>query len=952
MKPIAQKGMIQRSATNSSPVNAVPPIVHEVLNSPGRPLEMGTREFMESRFGEDFSGVRVHMDSRAAESARAVNALAYTVGYDVVFGAGQYQPQRLMGKHLIAHELAHVIQQKNVHSLDHSTLILQNSGDDTAEYCAQNVADNLLRGESISPSRSINGLYIQKSIISDDLTRIWRDTFGNKGRIFDRLRAASPCSSDVDVTNFITQVFSEQTDDLWLARAIQENGPENLWSRTLLDERNTRMTTNHWAAEPRNIETSLDSASPSLHIGIIPIREFIQHVEMVERAYPGRSPQEILTMIRSLYYGAPAGSLEFNLLLPDAPSTGAVEMCHDSEGSRCEEPVGTCTCYYAQGLAMDVSQLRSAVSRLRQHADENEIADNPSPYIEVGTDLIDVGHLLVGVDAILHPRTSEPYAHHGLTSAPGPATWEGDVGAGMVYLAEHQSTRHQSADVRGNPAPTVESYYRNSAPRIDIFGDVDAFGMASLITSDTLSAALRQFYISESGGSPRYQYNRWAGFCSTVGLTYQVTGRNITWRPEARALVITRITAFANLYQARNNRLGTMISTTPARVWSEAGRFADLFLADVKLGLEQEIAANSSSATLQRPGGEVEGVQTQNPSELPSQTTRASSVVESSLAEELTTNPTTISQGDQPWTAFASVYNRWQSQGRSFGIEGLAPTWAGFLAQMREMNFLGHRVVGHEVFLNRLHQAEFYLHRNYHDVEPQTYLGTVGRPGGRTQWRADERGTSYHVFGMAIDIDASKNPWIANPEQTERSKKIIWAIWRAVWLIGNGSRPIWPSDNHTRRGSTTESLTHDFQQTSNTVKEYFELMQNESLINTKIANLGAIPFIPTPLPANLQYFPANYSIDLLNRKSVSDWQSVINLDKDPWKHRGSFENMGFFNLNPRLVEALRDHARLNWGAVDLGNRESGDFMHFDLRSTQFERFRNEVRQAQRDEPTG
>ena len=63
----------------------MPPIVHEVLHSPGQPLDPATRAFMEPRFGHDFSTVRVHTDARAAASARTVNALAYTVGRDVVF---------------------------------------------------------------------------------------------------------------------------------------------------------------------------------------------------------------------------------------------------------------------------------------------------------------------------------------------------------------------------------------------------------------------------------------------------------------------------------------------------------------------------------------------------------------------------------------------------------------------------------------------------------------------------------------------------------------------------------------------------------------------------------------------------------------------------------------------------------------------------------------------------
>lgn len=79
-------------------VDTVPPIVYDVLRGSGRPLDHETRAFMEPRFGHDFSGVRVHTGGRAAESARAVNALAYTVGRDVVFGEGQYVPGAGEGK--------------------------------------------------------------------------------------------------------------------------------------------------------------------------------------------------------------------------------------------------------------------------------------------------------------------------------------------------------------------------------------------------------------------------------------------------------------------------------------------------------------------------------------------------------------------------------------------------------------------------------------------------------------------------------------------------------------------------------------------------------------------------------------------------------------------------------------------------------------------------------------
>jgi len=106
-----REGTLQRAAIDPAPLNEVPPTVYDVLRSPGQPLDRETRQFMEPRFGHDFSRVRVHTDTRAAASARAVAARAYTVGQDVVFGAGQYAPHTGAGQRLLMHELAHTMQQ-------------------------------------------------------------------------------------------------------------------------------------------------------------------------------------------------------------------------------------------------------------------------------------------------------------------------------------------------------------------------------------------------------------------------------------------------------------------------------------------------------------------------------------------------------------------------------------------------------------------------------------------------------------------------------------------------------------------------------------------------------------------------------------------------------------------------------------------------------------------------
>lgn len=112
-----------RTVLNGEPVPApvtaapnghelAPPQVEAVLAEPGEPLDVGIRAFMEAQFGADFGRVRIHAGPAAALSARAIAADAYTFGADIVFAAGRYAPQTGRGRHLIAHELAHVEQQR------------------------------------------------------------------------------------------------------------------------------------------------------------------------------------------------------------------------------------------------------------------------------------------------------------------------------------------------------------------------------------------------------------------------------------------------------------------------------------------------------------------------------------------------------------------------------------------------------------------------------------------------------------------------------------------------------------------------------------------------------------------------------------------------------------------------------------------------------------------------
>ncbi len=156
---------LQRASRDASgSLAAAPPSVDHVLRTNGQPLDTDTRTLMQGRLGFDFGRVRVHADGQAAESARAVRARAYTVGHDVVFGAGEYAPQSRDGQRLIAHELMHVRQQAGARPLLQRWNVFDEiggwfAGDDftpktLSTYLQQRDAEGTIEGHSDSDNKA------------------------------------------------------------------------------------------------------------------------------------------------------------------------------------------------------------------------------------------------------------------------------------------------------------------------------------------------------------------------------------------------------------------------------------------------------------------------------------------------------------------------------------------------------------------------------------------------------------------------------------------------------------------------------------------------------------------------------------------------------------------------------------------------------------------------------
>ena len=104
---------IQRQALSGTTPEVTPEAESHInaTRGGGQPLPDPTRAFAEPRFGQDFGGVRVHVDAQSNQVARALSAQAFTTGQDIYFGAGHYQPGTAQGDRLLAHELTHVAQQ-------------------------------------------------------------------------------------------------------------------------------------------------------------------------------------------------------------------------------------------------------------------------------------------------------------------------------------------------------------------------------------------------------------------------------------------------------------------------------------------------------------------------------------------------------------------------------------------------------------------------------------------------------------------------------------------------------------------------------------------------------------------------------------------------------------------------------------------------------------------------
>jgi hypothetical protein len=166
---------LQKTAGNATVSAALeeqePSLVKDVVGSGGgSPLDRDTRSFMESRLGADFGDVRVHTDGKATESARSVQAHAYTVGNDVVFQSNKYAPQSDSGQRMLAHELTHVVQQRSgpVDGTPAPGGIKVSDPSDSFERAAESTADRVMSSQAVSSPMTAAPSSVQRETEEDE----------------------------------------------------------------------------------------------------------------------------------------------------------------------------------------------------------------------------------------------------------------------------------------------------------------------------------------------------------------------------------------------------------------------------------------------------------------------------------------------------------------------------------------------------------------------------------------------------------------------------------------------------------------------------------------------------------------------------------------------------------------------------------------------------------------
>jgi outer membrane protein OmpA-like peptidoglycan-associated protein len=585
--------LARKESGRPSSIPAIPSIVDDVIRSPGAPLDSASRAFMEPRFGRSFGDVRIHADSEAAESARSVNALAYTVGPHIVFG-----PEKSPRKHpqLLAHELVHVQQQRAA-----AGAMPLEMGEPSApeEVEADRLADDIMNGsnpdgplQAASPrlrrwvscaSTPFTGMELEPTCPPREPGEVARSRSGlSVGSISDPETGeivfgfavgssnASGLASDPTWRSFSSSIASASSDRWEILGFTDCEGPESFNADLRRDRANkvfaqlapaAKAQIDNAAGAPmtdcvavnetesnrkfnrsvvfrrtsRTVTFPAESITgiqcpPTAAITATDLGDYIALMQCAE-ARMGLGAREMLTVFRQIYYGKPWSNSKTSLW-------DRVIQCSAAVGDP-QPKLGT--------------PLFESLKK------SQEVAG------------VDVGHVFAGLEAMTCPtaEVSFPVAG-GLVKAVAAmpneafATWGGDLGAAAAaHVACDQlgSAAASKGDCGMKPPPqTLRFYFDHHAPAQDLEGDIDAFIVraseegitcassrgATFTPSRAISEIFADAYINSTSKLGVLHQNRYECMLQLLGAT--VSGKRVTNRAAVESKLMSQVASFADLF--------------------------------------------------------------------------------------------------------------------------------------------------------------------------------------------------------------------------------------------------------------------------------------------------------------------------------------------------------------------------------------------------------------------
>lgn len=524
-----------------APPAGVPASVRQALAAPGRPLDAATRGFFEPRFGLDLAGVRVHTGAAAERSATDIAARAYTVGADIVFAAGEYAPGGAAGRHLLAHELAHVVQQS------HGVRRVQRAWNacGSGESCPEREPGETVRARAAVLSTGTlespeHGIIVQPFAIgSSNASSLARDPtwLGFRREVDTRsvrweILGFSDCRGDEalnrDLRDARATAVLHQLPSSARAKVDAAHGAPT-GDCVSDDATEADRALNRSAVFIQTVENidfpdepvTAPTCPPTVATTAGSIGDYLSLVLCAESLFPSFSPREMLSLLRQLYYGNEAWS---------------------RTRTRFWENVIPCGLSLADPRPTLGAPLFDSLRRSQVVAG------------------VDIGHVFTGLEAMVCPSASVEL------ETPGPnamvaisneafATWGGDLGSAAARKV------HDEVDLSTiNPWSTYFGTAGSPASHEDLEGDIDSFAIRAGLSgsscaatplttlptlSDPVSKMLLDYYdATPAAGAHRADYAR----CVVQALGGRVVGRRITNKADVVDAIRPGVESFARTF--------------------------------------------------------------------------------------------------------------------------------------------------------------------------------------------------------------------------------------------------------------------------------------------------------------------------------------------------------------------------------------------------------------------